>query len=87
MQYELVRSSSIIRKQDALLKSLALPGLSNESIEDTLGHLLSVTEYYTGKIGERGDGIGNPQDVMKIVADEIELNGIYNAKEIRITPV
>ncbi len=92
-QYELVRSSSILKKQVLLLKSLALPqpanippSYENEPVESSLSHLLTVTDFYAEKIAENGTSIGNPKVAMKIVADEIEANGIREAKELRVLP-
>ncbi|KAF9535662.1 hypothetical protein CPB83DRAFT_888345 [Crepidotus variabilis] len=88
--YELLRSADIFRKQSSLLKSLALPYTNstrpfygNDPIDDTLGHLLTVVEFYAERISVKGAGIGNPDDVMRIVADEIEANGIHDARELR----
>lgn len=84
-----MRSSPILKKQDPLLKSLALPHPSgirpsygNEPIEDIIGHVVDIADYYGGRIAEKGTGLGNVKNVMKVVSDEIEANGVHGAKEI-----
>ncbi|KAF8167628.1 hypothetical protein B0H34DRAFT_646029 [Crassisporium funariophilum] len=90
--YELVRSSPILKKQYGLLESLALPNPSNirpsfgnDPIADTLGHVLKVVDFYEGKITQIGARMGNPKDVMKVVADDIEANGLHGAQDMRGT--
>lgn len=84
----------MLRKQDALLRSLALPypsgvraSFGNDRIEQTLARILKVVNFYEEKIKEIGARIGDPKNVMKVVADDIEANGLYEAQEMReITP-
>jgi len=83
-----------LKKQELLLKTLALPRSANippsygnePPVESNLTHLLAVTDFYAEKIAENGAGLGNPRDAMKIVADEIDANGIHEAKELRVPP-
>lgn len=84
----------MLKDQDALLKSLALPypsgvrsSFGNDTIEQTLAHILKVIEYYEEKIKQIGARIGDPKNVMKVVADDIEANGLYATQELQeITP-
>lgn len=82
-----MRSADTLRKQSSLLKTSFLPRPShtplngNDSISETLDHLLTIVEFYAERIAEKSsNGVGNPNDVMKIVADEIETNGIHGVE-------
>ena len=88
-QYELVRSSGVLKKQELLLKSLALSypsstrsSLGNSSIENTLSHILKVASFYEEKVLSGGTVMGNVQDVLKIIAEDIEANGLHGAREV-----
>ena len=78
-----------------LLKSLALPyppntrsSFGNSPIEDTLSHILKVTYFYEEKILSGGTVMGNAMDVMKIIAADIEANGLHDARELpEMTPL
>ncbi|KJA25899.1 hypothetical protein HYPSUDRAFT_64622 [Hypholoma sublateritium FD-334 SS-4] len=89
--YELVRSSSVLKKQQQLLKSLELPHVpssrslfGNDPIEDTLSHIILVADFYADKVGKAGVN-GNASDVMKIIAAEIEANGVHGTRELSET--
>lgn len=56
------------------------PSWGNEPIEATLAHLIQVVDFYEGKVGRAGD-IKDANDVMKIIAAEIEANGVHGARE------
>lgn len=84
-KYELVRSSSVLRKQAALLKVLSLPRPPSGQLND-LEHLLNVTDFFTEKI-EKGGGVDTSQNVMKVIADEIEANGMHAGTEVRVSSV
>ena len=80
----------MLKKQDTLLRSLALPYPSgvrsssgNDPIEQTLSHILKVIDYYEEKIKQIGARISDPKNVMKVVADDIETNGLHEAQELR----
>jgi hypothetical protein len=80
----------VLKKQDALLRTLALPypsGVrSSYPIEQTLAHILKVVDFYEEKIQQIGARIGDPKNVMKVIADDIEANGLYEAQELREIP-
>ncbi|KAH9486507.1 Armadillo-like helical domain-containing protein 3 [Psilocybe cubensis] len=85
--YELVRSSSILKKQEAVIRTLAIPdssttrpSLRGDSIVTTLEHILSISSIFEAKIGSAN--IGNAKDTMKAVAAEIEANGLHVTREI-----
>jgi hypothetical protein len=77
------------------LKSLALSypstirsSLGSSSIEDTLSHILQVARFYEEKVLSGDTAIGNVKDVLKIIAEDIEANGLYGARETaEITPL
>jgi len=76
-------------RQETLLKSLALPyppntrlSFGNSPIEDTLSHILEVANFYEEKILSGDTAMGNAKDVMKIIAADIEANGLHNTREI-----
>jgi hypothetical protein len=84
----------VVKKQDELLRSLALPhpsgvrsSFGNNPIEQTLAYILKVIGYYEEKIKQIGARIGDPKNVMKVIADDIEVNGVHEAQELReMTP-
>ena len=49
-----------------------------------LDHLLTVTEFYAKKVEEKGDGVETLQHVMKLIADEIEANGMHGGTEMGV---
>lgn len=77
----------MLKKQDALLKSLALPcpsGIKSSSgNEQTLAHVLKVVDFYEEKIKRIGARIGDPKSVMKVVAEDIEANGLHESQKLR----
>jgi hypothetical protein len=82
----------VLKKQDGLLRSLALPyppgvrsSFGNDPVGQTLAHILKVVDFYEEKIKQIGARIGDPKNVMKVVADDIEANGLYEAQELRET--
>lgn len=95
LQYELVRSSAVLKKQASLLQSLALPRTTShrrpswvsEHPADTLAHILTVTDFYEAKI--RLAGARSAKDAMRVVAKEIEAEGLHqvaNSQEIEDPP-
>lgn len=91
--YKLIRSSSVLRKQAALLntQNVARPPASIQSngtqdARNALDHLLVVTDFYAEKIEEKGGGVETVQNVMKMIADEIEANGMHEVTGIRVVP-
>ena len=76
------------------MKSLALSypstprsSLGSSSIEDTLSHILKVARFYEEKVLS-GTATGNVKDVLRIIAEDIEANGLYGAREAaEITPL
>ena len=86
-QYELVRSSSVLKKQASLLKSLALPqstsriSLVTERPTEILTHILKTTEFYEEKV--EAAGTRTAKDAMCIVAREIEKDGLHRTKDLR----
>jgi hypothetical protein len=93
LQYKLIRSSSVLRKQAALLntQNVARPPASIQSngtqdARNALDHLLVVTDFYAEKIEEKGGGVETVQNVMKMIADEIEANGMHEVTGIRVVP-
>ena len=94
-QYELVRSSTVLKKQEVLLKTLApsyssstRPSPGSSPIEDTLSHILKVASFYEEKVLSGDTAIGNVKDVLKIIAEDIEANGLHGAREVaEMTPL
>jgi hypothetical protein len=77
--YELVRSAPALQRLTAALRSFVSPrtasGLSHEnSSEQALSHLLSVTNYYEEKVGSKSR---SADGAMRVVAKEIERDGIH----------
>ena len=82
----------MLKKQKQLLKSLELPhvpssksSLGKDPIEDTLSHIISVADFYADKVENAGVINGNANDVMKIIAREIEANGVHGTRELSET--
>ena len=86
LQYEVVRSSAVIRKQTLLLQSLGQPtsgdrrvSLRSDSASKALGRLLSTTAYYEGKLSSAGTR--SAKDAFQIVSKDIEQNGLHSAHD------
>lgn len=82
----------MLKKQKQLLKSLELPhvpssksSLGKDPIEDILSHIISVADFYADKVENAGVINGNANDVMKIIAREIEANGVHGTRELSET--
>ncbi|THH13581.1 hypothetical protein EW146_g6658 [Bondarzewia mesenterica] len=75
--YELVRSASALRKQQVLLKSLALPSASSvgSNASGALSRLLTVASYYQEKVGAAQARSAN--QAMRVVAKNVEQDGIH----------
>ncbi|KAF7307059.1 DUF1741 domain-containing protein [Mycena indigotica] len=85
--YELVRSSSILSAQLSLLRTLSLPQAerrasltTDQPAEVILTRLLSVTEYYQIKIVEAK--AHSADRALRVVATEIERDGVHGLKDI-----
>ncbi|KAL0951542.1 hypothetical protein HGRIS_008226 [Hohenbuehelia grisea] len=80
MIYEIARSSSILRKQTTLLSSLALPASAGQrrgsigAPVDSLAVVISVAEYYEGRI--QTAGARSAREGIQIVAREIDKEGL-----------
>lgn len=86
IQYELVRSSSVIRKQMGILQTLAQPGsmdrrmsLRSESASRSLRRVLSVISYYEGEIS--GSGAQTAKESLRVVARLVDSDGVQSAQE------
>ncbi|KAJ7751293.1 hypothetical protein DFH07DRAFT_745670 [Mycena maculata] len=84
--YELVRSSPILDGQLSLLKAPALPqaerrtSWTNEQpAEVLLARLLSTTEFYQTKVAEAH--AQSAKGAMRVVAGEIDRDGLYGVKD------
>lgn len=81
-----MRSSEILKKQAILLYSLALPGSANEQRgswiteqpTDTLAYILEITAFYEDRISKAG--ARTAKEAMRVVAKEIEADGLHGAK-------
>src|ERR1700721_2632800 len=76
LQYELVRSSSVLKKQVTLLRTLSLPYASStrrtswvSEPRELLSHILSVTEFYEEKVTKAG--ASSARDAMEVVSQAI----------------
>jgi len=80
--YELVQTSAVLKKQIALLQAVGVHQVASrrsswqsDDTSKTLTHLLSVTDFYGNLIAEAG--AQTAKDAMKIVAKEIEKDGLH----------
>lgn len=74
-----MRASSALKKQGDLLQSLALPRQTayREDAQSALTYIVGVADFYADKVASSGTGIsGNARDVMKIIAAQIEADGL-----------
>lgn len=85
-QYELVRSSNVIRKQTGILQTLAQPGamdrrvsLRSESASRSLKRVLSVISYYEGEIS--GSGAKTAKESLRIVSRLVDKEGVQGVRE------
>jgi len=81
-QYELVQTSAVLKRQTALLQAVevlqAAPrraSWQSDNTTKTLAHLLSVTDFYGNLIAQAG--AYTAKDAMKIVANDIEKDGLH----------
>jgi isocitrate lyase len=73
----------VLKKQTALLRTVAMPQVPSSrraswQSDDTtraLAHLLSVTGFYSNLIAQTG--AHTAKDAMKIVAKEVEKDGLH----------
>lgn len=83
-KYELVQTSPTLKKQTLLLQSVAVPQAAanrralwqTDDATKALTHLLSTTDFYTNLIALAG--VQTAKDAMKIVAKEIEKDGLHS---------
>jgi len=83
LQYELVQTSAVLKKQAALLRTVAMPqvplsrraSFQSDDTTKALAHLLSVTDFYGNLISQTG--AYTAKDAMKIVAEEVEKDGLH----------
>lgn len=80
-----MRSSSVLKSQESLLESLALPYHASHLLAgvadirmDILAPVLEVVEFYDGKV--RQANAQTAKEAMRAVAKDIEVNGLYVAK-------
>ena len=71
--YELVRNSTTLEKQEGILKSLEFPPHK----EEALRYIVDVTSYYNEKINSTGANLKAASDAMRIIVQEVELNGLH----------
>ncbi|TEB38887.1 hypothetical protein FA13DRAFT_1751440 [Coprinellus micaceus] len=71
--YELVRNSTILEKQEGILKSLEVPPHK----EEALRYIVDVTSYYNKKISATGANLKAASDAMRIIVQEVERNGLH----------
>jgi len=79
--YELVRSAPALQKLTASLRSLISPQTASSPLHDSpseqaLSHLLYLTGFYEEKVGP---GNHSANGAMRIIAKEIERDGIHIA--------
>jgi len=82
-QYELVRSSSVLKNQALLLQSLALPHSHlphPTTYEDILASILETVDFYEQKVIQAGASTAD--DGICIIAREVEANGLHGAKSL-----
>ena len=84
-QYELVRSSTIIKHQQSVLNSLAMPDFSQRrtptvgnGTTESLSHLISTVDYYEAKLGN----VSSAQQAMKALAREVDKDGLVRVKDL-----
>ncbi|PPQ99554.1 hypothetical protein CVT24_005342 [Panaeolus cyanescens] len=83
--YELVRSSSVLKQQAPLLESLRLPSSGQFLVaKDNISRIVDIVSYYEVKVQESGGNVAAAKDVLKVIADDIESNGVHGAKD---TPI
>lgn len=86
-QYELTRSSSILKSQDSLLKKVDITGaarergsaISGRTTADSLTMLITVVDFYEAKIGQTRSA----NQALRTVAQEIDRDGLQGVEEGR----
>lgn len=84
VQYELTRSSSILKSQDSILKKLdgtATPrergsAISVRTTSDSLTTLINVVDFYEAKIGQTRSA----SQALRAVAHEIDRDGLQGVE-------
>jgi hypothetical protein len=78
-QYELVRSSSMLRNQASLLESLALPNSSSQNSGglNALTSILEIIGFYEQKVGEASTRTAI--DGVRVIELDVEVNGFRGA--------
>lgn len=76
----------VLKNQVFLLKTLALPRLDHrpqttDKAMDALSALLETVEFYEQKVGQAG--ARTAKDVLRVVAQEIEVDGLHGARATR----
>lgn len=84
-QYELVRSSETIQAQQSIFTSLGFSDIgqrrasySGRGATESLNNLMSLVEYYSGKIGSTSSA----NSAMRLVARDVDKDGLVGAKDI-----
>lgn len=83
-QYELVRSSSVLKKQESLLHTLAIPQAASRISEqptDVLVYILGITTFYEDIVAKAG--ARTAKEAMRCVAKSIEGDGLHGADASR----
>lgn len=86
-QYELVQTSTVLKKQFALLQAVGLPqilpnrraSVRSDDTSKVLGHMLSVVNFYSNLIARAGSQ--SAKEAMKVVAKDVEKDGIFLGSE------
>lgn len=82
MQYELVRSSHVMRKQAGILQMLGQPGPDRRtslSVTRSLKRVLSVISYYEGEISR--SGAQTAKESLRVVSRLVDKDGMHGAQE------
>ncbi|KDQ63275.1 hypothetical protein JAAARDRAFT_147418 [Jaapia argillacea MUCL 33604] len=79
--YELVRTSSILKKQKAVLISVSVPQAqkrtpaTSHGAQENLARILKVVDFYEQQIGKSGSR--TVREAMRVISREIERDGVH----------
>lgn len=81
-----MRSSAVLHKQQSLCAKPARRGSIADrrmtSPSDALRHILATVSHYEKKVQESGVTLSSASSVLKLIAREVEREGLFGAKEM-----
>jgi hypothetical protein len=80
-QYELARSSSVLKQQAKLLRTLSISRRTSwTESREPLAQILLVAEFYEERIGKAGPV--SAKQGMQIISSEIDAEGLFGVKDV-----